>query len=425
MARDNDDRSSRGSGEVDAGEWAKQQQKGQWEPTSVRIPHGFEQYKLEAGTHIVDFMPYIAGDINPKADAGLKHFVREFEVHWVAGLDGKERPYVCPYASIRGKPRCEVCMFRNASGMTDPELSKKLRPSSRRLWLINDKPGDAKNKPKIFETGHYNKGMGFGEQMAVVIADNPGFWKLTGGMRVKMVATEQTYPGGKYIGLVRVDFLPRNYEYPEKILDKFPSLDDCIIQTPAKEMRKLLTQKDDEDGDGDTGSGKGASKGAAKASASTGGSAGDDGEISKGDTVTFDYKGKTLTGTVVKITEDDLASVQCDDRDKPHIVDLSELTLADDSGDDDDDDDKPAAQAKPSKGGKKPAPKEEDDDDAGDDDEEDDDEEDNEDNEDDEDDDPPAKPAKPGKKPAPKDDDDDWDEEPAKPSKPAKKPGKK
>ncbi len=234
-------------------EWAKQQSSGS-DASAVKVPSGYEFYKPEPGVHKVDFMPYIAGAGNPRADEGIEHFEREYEVHWVPS-GGRNAPYLCRLKCFNKK--CAPCDWRRKHGATaDPELLKELREKLRHLWLVNDKPGNFKNKPKVFDTNHFNRGLGFGEQLVAAfnsVEDYANFSDLENGYTLQLTVAKQTMGGGKTFNAVtRVDFLPRKYEYPRDYLDLCPCLDDMLIDPGYDDVMSLLERgTSDSDPDGD------------------------------------------------------------------------------------------------------------------------------------------------------------------------------
>src|SRR6266852_5705396 len=91
---------------TNASGWAKEQDKG-FVSTSIQLPDGIENYKLEVGIHLVDVMPYRVGKGNPRADEGMVHFEREFIVHRVPA-PGKKMPdsYCCAWQCFEEKCGC-------------------------------------------------------------------------------------------------------------------------------------------------------------------------------------------------------------------------------------------------------------------------------------------------------------------------------
>lgn len=235
---------------VDASAWAKE--KDGTGATSIKL-EGVEPYKLEVGVHQVDFMPYIAGKRNRKADEGFEHFECTYGVHRVPMPSGSKEWYLCSWDCFK-KP-CAICKWMQQNGRTaDPELLKALKVSTRHLWIVNDKPGDTKNKLKVLDTNHFNKGSGFGEMMKDAmnaVPKNAMFADLEKGLIVQLTVKEDTYPGGKYNKVTRIDFLPRDYEYPESMLDKAPCLDEFLVEPDYDSLEELMNQSspDDEEHD--------------------------------------------------------------------------------------------------------------------------------------------------------------------------------
>lgn len=233
-----------------ATEWAKSQTKG-FEATAVKLPEGIEFYKLEVGTHAVDFMPFLAGKGNPRADEGFEHFEREYDAHRVP-TPASTRPnlYCCSWTCFGRK--CAVCDYlRHHANSGDPDLVKLLRATRRHLWLVNDKPGDADNPLKVFDSNHFNKGTGFGEMMADAINSVPKYARfadLRKGMTLQLTVKELSGGKFKYNAVTRIDFLSRDYDYPEEMLDRAPCLDAMLVEPKYATVAALLNQESPEEG---------------------------------------------------------------------------------------------------------------------------------------------------------------------------------
>lgn len=382
-----------------ARDWAgKQDQSGG--STCVKLPEGVEFYKLEVGTHKLDFLPFITGKNNPRADEGMEHFERTYEAHRIATPDG-HRLYACR-KSCFGK-RCAVCDWLVKNGGTaDQELVKDMRAKTRHLWLVNAKPGETK-KPvvKVLDTGHFNRGMGFGELMVDAINsldEGVDPFVLENGYTATLTVKEQVMPRGKYNAVTRIDLRPHSYDYPSDLLDKLPCLDDMLVDVGYDDLRKLLdpesAQDDDRNGDDDHDAPVSHRKPAAKddddddddntPAQRKGGKAkpddDDDDTPAKGKTAkelglkVGDYVDHPEHGEckIIRISGDGTSLKLEDEDDEVHSAispeSVTKVKLADDKDDDDDDDDTPAAR----RGGKtKP---DDDDDDDGDDQDDDDDE---------------------------------------------------
>jgi hypothetical protein len=246
MPVDRREREKRESRRQSASDWVKQQDSGQ--ESCIRIPQGYERYKLEQGTHELDFMPSRAGAVREKmaergADEGFEVFEMTYKVHWIPDISGKSKPIACR-AFCFNEP-CAICdKLRKEGGTMDPDLRDALRDKTRHVWLVNDKPGDAKNKPKFLDTHDKNRGQGFAEVMADAInsvewEDHP--FTLDKGYKARMVVKPLPRGNGQtYNAATRIDLKSRDYEYPEKLLDSAPCLDACLIDPGYDEVEAML-----------------------------------------------------------------------------------------------------------------------------------------------------------------------------------------
>jgi hypothetical protein len=243
------ERNRRERQKTNALDWAKKQERS-FEST-VKLPEGVSLFKLDkVGVFRLDFMPYVVGKNNPRAKPGMEHFEREYDAHRVPTADGQR--LFCCRMKCWGK-RCAVCDFLRMNGGTaDQALVKSLRTTTRHLWVVNDKPGDRKNPLKVFDTNHYNRGLGFGEMLADAITsvtDYANFADLSEGYTIQLNVKEQTFPGGKFNAAVRMDFLPRKYQYPESLLDAAPCLDDLLVDPGYDAVAKLLNPDQGKEGE--------------------------------------------------------------------------------------------------------------------------------------------------------------------------------
>lgn len=225
---------------------------GKWDYNDLKLPEGFELYKLEAGTHQIDLMPYVVSDLSAtfrhqRADPGFEHPERQYHTHRLRLPNGKTSQYVCLWETYG--EQCPVCKWMNGPGVTqDKEYADSLFPTQRHLWVVNDKPGDLKNPFKIMTTNFKNRGAGFGQQVATAIQaevakgnqNAPYFYDLESGYTLQYVGVEMSFPGGKYIGISRIDFLPRRYKYPKEVLKRVPNLDAIPVRLTYQELNAAL-----------------------------------------------------------------------------------------------------------------------------------------------------------------------------------------
>jgi hypothetical protein len=353
--------------------WAEKQKSG-FEATAVKLPEGVEYYEQERGVNKIDVIPYMVKrgqdkkGGNPNSDSGFLHFEREYEVHRVPGNGKFPDSFVC--LKCFGETKCPGCEWMLENGKSaDEKLVNLIRCQKRHLWIVNDKPGKAKNPLKVFNSNHFNRKLGFGQQFGVAAAaqldEDEDFSDLENGKQVVFTVE------GKFKHVVRVDFKERDYAYDKSILNHGIDLDACLIPNGEKMAEALsgpLAVKDDDEDDDEDAPHKPTKKRA------------DDDEDD-------DDKPAAKKKAAVSDDDDDDDDRPAPKKKKPVDDDEDDDDDPEDSEieDDDDDDDDPPAKKKPTK--KKPA-----------------------DDDDDDDDDPPAKKKPTKKKPADDDDDDDDDD---------------
>lgn len=214
--------------------WARTASQG-FESTSVKLPDGFEFFKLKVGTMMIDVIPYIVGIGNPRADKGFLHFERTFHVHRIPGLDGKASRYNCSAATFKDK--CAGCDYLNTGpGRNDPEQQKDLKIQMRQLWNVRDL-GETPRKVRVFDSAFFKS---FGAMMATkvkAVKKYANFAELEGGFSLQLTVDDNP-PYGQQI--TNIEVLPREEDYDEEILQECACLDDCLVHYPYKKMESLL-----------------------------------------------------------------------------------------------------------------------------------------------------------------------------------------
>jgi hypothetical protein len=218
---------------------------GGFEPTCVKPPDGYEMCRIEnkktpPGVHAFDFMPYVCGKFNPDADEGFEHFQLTYRCHSIprAGSDQRDK-YICAVAQPGPwKKKCAVCDWvQRHRATSNPELIESLSKLSTKIlsWL-NDKPGDASHavkKSKLFDANFFGpQNQGFGQQLKSLITNHKkyeGFWHPENGMEVNLTTSSVSFRNASWTPVTRIDFMPRDKQYPEDIAERMPSLESCLV----------------------------------------------------------------------------------------------------------------------------------------------------------------------------------------------------
>jgi hypothetical protein len=229
--------------------WAQQQDKG-FEPTCIKLPPGVELFDPDPGVYSIDIIPYRVGKVNPllprNAQIGMEegdlHFELEYACHRLVAANGRTDKYVCLGC---WRVACPVCQRYNRPRPGDePDDLKNWKPSTRHLWNVINL--DSKDKKvQVYDSNHWNRGMGFGEQVCTAILSVPeyqDFADLENGHTLRITVREQTWPGGKYNAVTRIDFVKRKHSYDESVLDQAVCLDDCLVRKTPQEIKDILDQ---------------------------------------------------------------------------------------------------------------------------------------------------------------------------------------
>lgn len=211
--------------------------------TVVKFPNGVTSIKMKPGIMNLDVIEYVVGKNNPECDEGMLHFELTYYVHRVPSADGTSM-YPCLWEQY--KRQCPICDWMRENQRTaDPELLKSMRVNTRHLMNCIDL-GTRDQKMQILDVNHYNKGMGFGEQLKNAIRAVPqfaSFAQYDAGHTLTITVAEQPMGNGrKYSAASRIDFVPRALPYGRGILGETVNLEECLIQYEYDELKRLFLQ---------------------------------------------------------------------------------------------------------------------------------------------------------------------------------------
>ena len=200
-------------------------------------------WDCKQGSHIIDILPYEAGENNPKASPGDFTYVLDLWVHYNIGPN--DDSYIC-LSKTYGKP-CPVCEYikkARKSGDYDEEEIDSIKPRRRTVYAIicYDSPEEEEKGIQIWEVAHY-----FMERHLVELARNPrtgGFIVFADpGLEGKSVQFSKKGRGAGNVEFIGHKFLDRDYEISEDIVESVPCLDDLIYIPTYEEVYKVFYGK--------------------------------------------------------------------------------------------------------------------------------------------------------------------------------------
>jgi hypothetical protein len=327
------------------------------------------------GTKKIDIIEYRAGKGNPNAKKGDLYFERTFFVHRNIGPDNDS--HICLAKTF--KKACPVCEYRAKLARrpdADDDETDALKPSERQLFRVVD-PRRKKEGIKLLDISNFF----FGKELDAALRKQKKklgkdvvdkFASPDEGMTVKCEIEEDSYKGRATFKTKLVKLVERDEQYDEDLVDEGPNLDDILKPMPYDKLKELFDQSaddDDEDEDDDDDDTDDDDESEDEDDDDEDDEESDDSDdededaddedddeddddseddeddedldeddVSKGDMVTFTYKGKKRRGKVRRI-KDGLCHVKCEGRSDPYAVPPEDCTVVDEDEDEEDDDD--------------------------------------------------------------------------------------
>ncbi len=337
---------------------------------AYRLPEGKSVIRIQqAGLRRFSFIPYTAGKGSKMAAPGRLVPGLPYWVH--NGIGPNEETFLCA-AKMFQKP-CAVCeqrarLLRDEDDSKE-ELIRSLSASQRELWNVLDMD----DKDKGVQVWDYSDFLFFKylRQKMDAYKKYQMFADPDNGLILNINAAKAEK--GPWYVCSDIECDPRK-ALSDELLDQAVNFEGCLVETPYDELKAVFLQtagagadeastsggheangEHDERRDDDRTAARNrrrddddepATKPAEDDVDGKDGDAGNAAEnFGEGDTVAFTYKGKDYTGTITEIdTDNDLARVEVEGRDRPFNVALADLTEAeadDDTpaGNDKDDDD--------------------------------------------------------------------------------------
>jgi len=208
----------------------------------LNLPKGVSVFREDAKTRVsLDIMPYeVTGENHPDRDdeygiavPGELWYKRPYWLHRNIGPNNDA--IVCP-TSI--KKKCPICEYRSQQlkdgADWNDESIRALKPSMRNLYVVI--PKGHKNyseDPHIWDISQFL----FQEKLNEEIQENEEyetFPDLEEGFTLKIRFSEEQLGNNKFADTSRIDFIDRDEEYDEDILEKIPNLDEVLVVMPYK-----------------------------------------------------------------------------------------------------------------------------------------------------------------------------------------------
>lgn len=214
------------------------------------IPAGINFFVSKEGEHIIDVIPFKAGndmpfgeDDSPVTEEGELDYILDLEVHMNIGP--MKLPFICPYENF-GLP-CPICEYMKEGERLEKEEWVALKTKRRAVYLVwvHDSVEEEKKGLQLFHASHFLM-----EEKLEEIAKIPRgggtveFSDYDDGMSIAWTH-KGTGRDTRYVGHKLID---RERKIPDKLLNKSFSLDQIVHMHPEyDEIDKAFNGADEEE----------------------------------------------------------------------------------------------------------------------------------------------------------------------------------
>jgi len=223
----------------------------------LNLPGGLPVFKAEGKTEVVfDIIPYVVTDEHhldadvdeDVATPGNLWWKKPIKVHRDVGTD--DEMIICPTTIGKKCPICEHFKTRKEEGADWEDELKHIAPKNRSLFIIvpvDTRECEEKYEagiPHLFDMSDHLFLKALREETDRDI-DNDGFPDLEDGMSLSVRFAEDKFGKNKFAKTSRIDFVEREEQYTEDILEDVPALDDILKVFSYKEIEEKFHGAED------------------------------------------------------------------------------------------------------------------------------------------------------------------------------------
>lgn len=223
-----------------------QQDSGGFNTTCYRVPKGMNFYKLSAGTHLFDIVPYRV--VLGRGMKGGNTIAEKGDIWWqrtvfcYRQLGPDKKPYLCLAENFSEPDPVKEYVHRISNDPSiDEDYVKEFRAQKKGLYFV----WDHKNKEKgiqLLEFSHANFGEKVNERINAASEEkgwdfffHPDATGLT--LEVSMKEVTKKF---KFLEAVAIDFIPRKEGLPKAIVEHGYDLDSMLINPGYDNLKQIL-----------------------------------------------------------------------------------------------------------------------------------------------------------------------------------------
>lgn len=216
----------------------------------LKIPKGVNLFKEEPGRTTLDIIPYEVSIPNhPDLDEqdqialmGDLWYKLPFKVH--RNIGASNETVVCPKSFGKKCPICEYREKRFKEG-AEKEETDALRASMRNLYAVIVINSKGERKVQVWDISQFL----FQNLLNAELEEDEDFGifpDLEDGLSLKIRFEEKQLGKNKFSEATRIDFIDREDQYGEEILEKVPNLDEMLTIHSYEKLEKMFLELEDE-----------------------------------------------------------------------------------------------------------------------------------------------------------------------------------
>ena len=194
------------------------------------------------GEHLLDIIPYVAGDNDPNVKNGDPQYVLDVWVH--KGVGALQQSFVCPQKNFKNRcPICEKQLQMRKSGDYSDEEIKDLNPKRRTMYnvFVWDSKEEIRKSVQVWEVSHF-----FFEKHLAELSKRPkggGFIIFSDPDNGKSISFKKKSKGQnmEFLGH-RFEDRDEEGEITDEMLDSALCLDELIHIPTLKELQKAVEE---------------------------------------------------------------------------------------------------------------------------------------------------------------------------------------
>lgn len=217
------------------------------------IPPETKYYTPEEGKVVLRFLPYVVSDPKhpdgaaaPADDIWYKRPFKRFR-----NIGAEKKPFISPRSVGKPCPVLEYYQVAKADPTISDKEANKAKPQEMVMYNVQivDRKGDVSD-PKFWFYSYYN----FEKQLKNELMDPDNedfaaFMDLEGGFDLKVRWAKESFDGNDFFKADMIQFVERDEDIDEDILDQVVDLDNCLVIKEYKDLNNIFLEFDDDEGE--------------------------------------------------------------------------------------------------------------------------------------------------------------------------------